>query len=146
MSQPFNSSCRWAVARLLSGYVSVLVALLLLSGNSPCGFAQVTHVTNPFAGATVYLNPDFSSEIDTAIASQTSGSTLAQQMAVVKTYPTFVWLDRIAAISGGTVNSGRMGLAGHIQAALDRREFPRFPRCGCHIDIYARAFFTRIFR
>jgi cellulose 1,4-beta-cellobiosidase len=81
-------------------------------------FAQVTHVTNPFVGSTVYVNPDYVSEVDTAIASQASGSSLAAQMAVVKTYPTFVWLDRIAAINGGSVNNGRLGLAAHIEAAL----------------------------
>jgi cellulose 1,4-beta-cellobiosidase len=78
----------------------------------------VTHVANPYAGATVYASPDYVTEVNTAIATEPAGSTLAQQMAVVGNTPTFVWLDRIAAISGGSVNSGRLGLQGHITAAL----------------------------
>ena len=118
MSQPLNFPCGRACARLSSGCFRILAVLLLCMGVAPGVFAQAAHVTNPFAGATVYINPDYVSEVNTAIAAQTSGSTLAEQMAVVKTYPTFIWLDRIAAIAGGSVNSGRLGLAAHIEAAL----------------------------
>lgn len=31
---------------------------------------------------------------------------------------TAVWLDRIDAIKGGSVNGGRLGLTGHLDAAL----------------------------
>ncbi|WP_420237060.1 glycoside hydrolase family 6 protein [Telmatobacter bradus] len=75
-------------------------------------------MSNPYAGATQYVNPDYTTEVNTAIAAQTSGSTLAKQMAVVSTYSTAVWLDKIAAINGGTANGGRLGLQGHITAAL----------------------------
>jgi cellulose 1,4-beta-cellobiosidase len=84
----------------------------------PSAFAQVTHVANPYAGATVYASPDYTAEVATAIATETPGSPLANQMTVVGKTPTFVWLDRIAAIAGGSVNSGRLGLQGHITAAL----------------------------
>ncbi|MFZ1008865.1 MAG: glycoside hydrolase family 6 protein [Candidatus Sulfotelmatobacter sp.] len=83
---------------------------------APRTFAQ--HVTNPYAGASQYLNPDYTSEVNTAIAAQTAGSTLAKQMAVVETYPTAVWLDHMGAIAGGSSNNGRMGLQQHINAAL----------------------------
>jgi cellulose 1,4-beta-cellobiosidase len=85
------------------------------------GFAQESHVPNPFAGATQYVNPDYATEVNTAIAQQTAGSTLAKQMAVVGSYPTAVWLDRMAAIAGGSANGGRLGLEGHIQAALKQQ-------------------------
>lgn len=117
MAQQSNFPCRWNCTHLSCGYFIVLAVLLLLC-TAPCAFTQVTHVTNPFGGATQYVNPDYVSEVDTAIASQSSGSTIAAQMAVVKTYPTFVWLDRIAAVAGGSLNSGRLGLAAHIEAAL----------------------------
>src|ERR1700722_10712537 len=39
-------------------------------------------------------------------------------MSVVATYPTAVWLDRMAAIAGGSANNGSMGFQQHIQAAL----------------------------
>jgi cellulose 1,4-beta-cellobiosidase len=79
------------------------------------------HVTNPYAGAIQYLNPDYTAEINTAVAQQASGSALAQQMAVVATYPTAVWLDRIAAIAGGSQNSGRLSLSQHITTALSQQ-------------------------
>jgi cellulose 1,4-beta-cellobiosidase len=83
----------------------------------PGAFAQ-THVANPYVGATVYASPDYKAEVATAVATETAGSALANQMTVVGNTPTFVWLDRIAAIAGGSVNSGRLGLQGHITAAL----------------------------
>lgn len=98
-----------------------LIALITLCVTvlAPTTYAQ--HVANPYAGATQYLNPDYTAEVNTAIAAQTSGSTLAQQMAVVKTYPTAVWLDHIGAIYGGAANGNRMSLAQHITAALSQQ-------------------------
>ena len=96
------------------------IATLFLALGAPLAFAQ--HVANPFAAATVYVNPDYTKEVNSAIANLPAGSTLANQMAVVATYPTAVWLDRIAAIAGGTANSGRLGLQQHIQAALAQQK------------------------
>jgi cellulose 1,4-beta-cellobiosidase len=84
---------------------------------APGAFAQ-THVANPYVGAMVYASPDYTTEVATAVATETAGSALANQMTVVGKTPTFVWLDRIAAIAGGSVNSGRLGLQGHINAAV----------------------------
>jgi len=94
----------------------VALAVICLTIVAPRAFAQ--HVTNPYAGASQYLNPDYTSEVNTAIAAQAAGSTLAKQMAVVETYPTAVWLDHMGAIAGGSSNNGRMGLQQHITAAL----------------------------
>jgi cellulase/cellobiase CelA1 len=116
MLQHLNSSRGRADVRRLSGYFTVLAALLLTLV-VPDVFAQ-THVTNPFVGAKVYLNPDYTTEVNTAVAAQPAGSTLAEQMNTVASYPTAVWLDRIAAVQGGSVNSGRLGLQGHIDAAV----------------------------
>jgi endoglucanase len=91
---------------------AILILFLIVPG------AYAAHVTNPYSGATQYVNPDYATEVNTAIAAQTSGSTLAKQMAVVETYPTAIWLDKIAAINGGTANGGRMSLQQHITAAL----------------------------
>jgi cellulose 1,4-beta-cellobiosidase len=117
MSQHLNSSRGQTRVRQLSGYIGVLVALSLTLV-VPGAFAQVTHVSNPYVGATVYASPDYVTEVNSAIAAEPAGSALANQMAVVGNTPTFVWLDRIAAIAGGSVNSGRLGLQGHITAAL----------------------------
>ena len=116
MFQQSTPPCGRKCVRLLSGCFTAL-AILLLTMSTPSAFAQ-THVTNPFVGATVYVNPDYTNEVATAIATEPAGSTLASQMTVVGNTPTFVWLDRIAAIYGGSVNSNRLGLQGHINAAV----------------------------
>ena len=80
-----------------------------------------THVDNPFVGATSYINHDYAALIDASIA-QTSDNTLKGKMQTIKTYPTAVWLDRIAAIGGGSQNSGRLSLEGHLDAALAQQQ------------------------
>jgi cellulose 1,4-beta-cellobiosidase len=113
MVQQFNPPCGRASVRRLSGYLAVFAALLL-TVVAPGAFAQ-THVANPYVGASVYVSPDYAAEVATAQAAEPS---LAGQMATVAKQPTFVWLDRIAAIAGGSVNSNRLGLQGHINAAV----------------------------
>jgi len=116
MSQQSTPPCGREYVRLLSGYFTVL-AILLLTMIAPGAFAQ-THVANPYVGATVYVSPDWTKEVGTAVAAEPSGSTLAQQMAVVGNTPTFVWMDHIGAIYGGAAGGGRMSLAQHIAAAV----------------------------
>jgi cellulose 1,4-beta-cellobiosidase len=102
--------------------VALLFALFSLVLAASGAFAQtVTHVANPFQGATFYVNPDYANEVKTAIAAQPAGSALSQQMAVVATYPTAVWLDHIGAISGGPAAGGRLSLQQHINAALSQQ-------------------------
>jgi cellulose 1,4-beta-cellobiosidase len=86
---------------------------LLLAGNATAALAQ-QHVSNPFVGATQYVNPDYAKEVQGVIA-QTTDATLAAQMNVVATYPTAVWLDRIAAIAGSSATGGRLGLTEHLR-------------------------------
>ncbi|MBD0418756.1 glycoside hydrolase family 6 protein [Streptomyces sp. NPDC052309] len=64
-------------------------------------------VDNPYAGAKVYVNPEWSAKA----AAEPGGDRIADQ-------PTGVWLDRIAAING--VNGG-MGLRDHLDAALEQK-------------------------
>ncbi|GGX96156.1 glycoside hydrolase family 6 protein [Streptomyces fructofermentans] len=64
-------------------------------------------VDNPYAGAKVYVNPEWSAKA----AAEPGGSRIADQ-------PTGVWLDRIAAIEG--VGSG-MGLRDHLDEALEQK-------------------------
>jgi cellulose 1,4-beta-cellobiosidase len=83
-----------------------------------------SHVTNPFTGSTWYVNPDYTAEVATS-ASGASG-TLAAQMTYVGTQPTFIWLDHIGAIYGGSDNAsgaggtGRMSLAAQLQNAVSK--------------------------
>jgi len=115
MSQQFNTSWGRTRACRLSVYFSVLAALLLTL-DAPGVFAQ-THVANPYVGATVYVSPDWTNEVGTAVATETAGSPLANQMTVVGKTPTFIWMDHIGAIYGGAAANGRMSLAQHIAEA-----------------------------
>ena len=82
------------------------------------GTAQ--HVVNPFVGASLYINPDYATEVQ-SIATQTTNATLAAQMKTVAGYSTAVWLDHMGAITGGTANSGRLSLAQHITTAISQQ-------------------------
>ncbi|MCQ9134402.1 glycoside hydrolase family 6 protein [Streptomyces hilarionis] len=66
-----------------------------------------TKVDNPYAGAKVYVNPEWSA----LAAAEPGGSRVSNQ-------PTGVWLDRIAAINGA---NGHMGLRAHLDAALAQK-------------------------
>lgn len=66
-----------------------------------------TRVDNPYAGAKVYVNPEWSAHA----AAEPGGAKVASQ-------PTGIWLDRIAAIAGA---NGRMGLRAHLDEALRQK-------------------------
>ena len=80
------------------------------------------HVTNPFSGASWYVNPNYTAEADSSAATATG--TLAAQMQYVGTQPTYLWLDHIGAVYGGTDNASgiggtdRAGLQAQLQTAL----------------------------
>ncbi|TBR41558.1 PKD domain-containing protein [Marinomonas agarivorans] len=79
------------------------------------------HVSNPFLGATSYINSDYANLIDTSIA-QVSNADLIRKMNAVKQIPTAVWLDRIDAIYGGSINGGRLSLEQHLEQALLQKQ------------------------
>ncbi|MER6345848.1 glycoside hydrolase family 6 protein [Streptomyces sp. NPDC001595] len=89
--------------------------------SAPEASAAEAHVDNPFAGATAYVNPDYAERVQGSIA-LTSDAALKAKMEQVKSYPTAVWLDRIAAIHGGAVNAGRKSLADHLDLALAQKK------------------------
>ncbi|MFM9610423.1 glycoside hydrolase family 6 protein [Streptomyces niveiscabiei] len=66
-----------------------------------------SRVDNPYAGAKVYVNPDWSAKA----AAEPGGSRVSNQ-------PTGIWLDRIAAITG--TSTGR-GLRAHLDTALTQK-------------------------
>ncbi|MET8975347.1 glycoside hydrolase family 6 protein [Streptomyces sp. NPDC004539] len=66
-----------------------------------------SRVDNPYAGAKVYVNPDWSARA----AAESGGSRISNQ-------PTGVWMDRIAAITGTT---GARGLRAHLDTALTQK-------------------------
>ena len=93
-----------------------------LPGMSP-GVTQAAeaHVNNPFVGATAYINQDYAALVDTSIAI-TSDASLKAKMETVKSYPTAVWIDRIAAIYGGAENAGRKSVEEHLDAVLAQKQ------------------------
>ena len=65
---PFPERRRGQPCRLFS----IWLATLFLTLAVPAAFAQ--HVANPFAGATVYVNPDYTKEVNSAVATLPAGS------------------------------------------------------------------------
>jgi cellulose 1,4-beta-cellobiosidase len=72
------------------------------------------HPANPYAGANGYVNPDWAANVK-AGAAAVGGTLGATEMKVAST-PTAVWLDRIAAVTGGTGVTRTLG--GHLDAAV----------------------------
>lgn len=66
-----------------------------------------THLDNPYAGAKVYVNPDWSAKA----AAESGGSRVSNQ-------PTGVWLDSIAAITASSGSGYTTSLRGHLDNAL----------------------------
>ncbi|WP_199853145.1 glycoside hydrolase family 6 protein [Plantactinospora sp. BC1] len=92
--------------------LAVLAVPVLLAGAlgsaGPAGATKPPHLmVNPYAGARVYVNPEWSARA----AAEPGGGAIAGQ-------PTAVWLDRIAAIEG---TDGAMGLRDHLDAAVAQR-------------------------
>jgi cellulose 1,4-beta-cellobiosidase len=85
--------------------VAVTAALSTVSLQAAHADVPLARVTNPFAGATAYVNSDWA-----ANARASGGSAIANQ-------PTFVWMDRIAAIAG---TSASRGLKAHLDAAVQQ--------------------------
>src|ERR1700722_9474555 len=74
------------------------------------------HMANPFSGARFYRDADYVDSV-LAVANMQSGA-LGRQIREVAKYPTFVWLDCIAAVNGAKGN--QRGLAGHLDKALEQ--------------------------
>jgi cellulase/cellobiase CelA1 len=97
----------------------LMAAAALLLG--PAGMAwtsppagSVPEVENPYVGATGYINPDYVANVE-ASADQEGGD-LGNQIRGLASVPTAVWLDRIAAVTGGS--GVTMTLRDHLDAAL----------------------------
>lgn len=96
---------RRAIAAAAVGAVVASCGVAAMSATSVQAAAKVD---NPYAGAKVYVNPEWAAK-----AKADGGSAIATQ-------PTGVWLDRIAAIEGtdNSSSNGSMGLADHLDEAI----------------------------
>src|SRR5262245_34507021 len=93
---------------------------LLMAASAANTFAQ-QHVSNPFVGATQYVNPDYAKEVQ-ALMATTTDPVLKAKMNTVTTYPTGIWLDRIAAIAGDSAHGGRLGLQEQLDNAVLKQQ------------------------
>ncbi len=84
--------------------------LVVPLATAPSAHAAVTHLANPFVGATPYLNPDYVGEVTTQ--AKADGGTLGTAEAKVAGYQTAIWMDHIGAIAGDSTHLG-------LQAQLD---------------------------
>ena len=101
-SRPGRALVATAAVSLAAGLLTVgSVANAEDAADSADVVAQ--RVDNPYEGAQVYVNPDWQAK-----ATEGGGSAIADQ-------PTFVWMDRIAAITG---TEGARGLQAHLDEAL----------------------------
>nr|WSW71637.1 glycoside hydrolase family 6 protein [Streptomyces sp. NBC_00995] len=79
-------------------------AALMVAIPTPASAAAAARVDNPYVGATAYVNPDWSA----LAAAEPGGAAIADT-------PSFVWMDRIAAIEG---SASKMSLREHLDTAL----------------------------
>ncbi|MFE9835255.1 glycoside hydrolase family 6 protein [Streptomyces sp. NPDC005551] len=123
-TRPAGTRLRRPRRRCPAALATALATLMLGVAGQVAGqpaAAAEAHVDNPFAGADFYVNPDYAASVDGSIA-KTSDTALKARMEKVKSYPTAVWLDRIAAIRGGDANGGRKSLADHLDLALAQKK------------------------
>ena len=105
--QSYLPRFRVAAVALLIG----VSALATVAAPKPVAAAEA-HQTNPYVGATQYVNPLWKAEVESeAVAQQSGNPTLAAKMRIVENQPTAVWLDSMGAIAGP---AGGMGLAAHL--------------------------------
>ena len=74
-------------------------------------------MANPYLGATQYLSPDYTAEVNAQAAAD--GGALGATEAKMANYQTAVWMDHIGAITGDSVHHG---LAYHLDQALAQKQ------------------------
>ncbi len=93
-----------------------LLAAPLVAATAPASAAE-PRVSNPFDGATQYVNPFWSANVEAAAAR--AGGDLGSRMLAIADEPTAVWMDRISAIEG---NADGPGLRAQLDAALEQKQ------------------------
>jgi cellulose 1,4-beta-cellobiosidase len=80
--------------------------------------AAARSVGNPFLGAQMYVNPDYQKAANASMAKVDASSQDAQRIRLARNLPTAIWLDRMAALYGGSANAGRYSLLRHLRTAV----------------------------
>ncbi|MFI8790459.1 glycoside hydrolase family 6 protein [Streptomyces sp. NPDC055105] len=100
-----RSSTRHGIRRKFAA-LSALALGAALAVAVPTTASAAARVDNPYTGAKAYVNPQWSAKA----AAEPGGSVIADE-------PSFVWMDRIAAIEGA---GDAMSLREHLDEALDQ--------------------------
>ena len=104
-ANPLQRGKRTPYRSVLAGAGALVLAAALAVTVTSSASAQ-ERVDNPYEGAQVYVNPDWSAQ-----AAASGGEAIADQ-------PTAVWLDRRAAIESGSAGENSMGLRDHLDEAV----------------------------
>src|SRR4051812_2740844 len=107
---PSRRTWLMCLAAALALTILVLPSCLCGADVAPQQKQGDTHLKNPFEGARFYRNVDYVALVNAAADRQ--GGALGAQMKEVAKYPTFLWLDRIAAVNG--TKGATRSLAGHL--------------------------------
>ncbi|MGW1950265.1 glycoside hydrolase family 6 protein, partial [Streptomyces sp. NPDC001940] len=100
-----RSSTRHGIRRKFAA-LSALAIAAALAVAVPTPASAAARLDNPYTGAKAYVNPQWSAKA----AAEPGGSAIADE-------PSFVWMDRIAAIEGA---GDAMSLREHLDEALDQ--------------------------
>lgn len=113
--------------QISSGASSRLVQQSSLAGAGSRVAARRAVAANLFAGAALYVSPDYAKNAAGSLAKVPAGGPDAQRIKVVQKISTAIWLDRIDAIKGGAANGGRLSLTGHLDAAVKQAAAAKKP-------------------
>lgn len=101
--------------------LAVLAALLAACAADRPPAPTTAASGNPFDGALLYVDPDYVAAVDRSAARVTASASDSARVAQARRFPTAVWLDRLAAVDGDKARGGAMGLADHLEAALQQQ-------------------------
>ena len=99
--------------RTAAAVTALGAAMLVPVAATQSASAAVTHVANPYVGATPYLNPNYVAEVNAQATAD--GGTTGSTEAKVAGYQTAIWMDHIGAIAGDSTHLG-------LKAQLDNAE------------------------
>lgn len=115
----------WSSDNVTAGVMTDAATTQQIKALVPVGGAQrfvrlritatpTAHLDNPFVGTTFYRNVDYMASVRASADLQ--GGAVGEQMKQVANFPTFLWLDSIAAVNG--TGGYSRSLAGHLDEAL----------------------------
>ena len=91
----------------------------------PVDCSSLQTEANPFQNTSLYIDPDYTTQVDQAISAVASGESLDEDlmaaMEVVKQQPTAIWLDSTDMLDQGDETTGRRSLIDHLNLATQQQ-------------------------